>query len=114
MENVLKEAIDYYGVDMQLNVAIEELSELIKELCKYKRGQGCEMHIAEEMADVKIILEELEIIFNNKYRVESWYEDKKERLKWRVTKDSIEKGRGYEAWKKSFGETEEGTAEART
>lgn len=80
MDNVLKEAINLYGVDMQLNVAIEELSELIKELCKHKRGEGSEMHIAEEMADVKIILEELEIIFNNKHRVSIWYEDKVKRL----------------------------------
>lgn len=80
MKDVLKEAIAFYGEDMQLNVAIEELSELIKELCKYKRGEGSQMHIAEEMADVKIILEELEIIFNNKHRVKTWYEDKKKRL----------------------------------
>ena len=109
MENVLKEAIEHYGVDVQIDVAIEELSELIKELCKYKRGMGSDMHIAEEMADVKIILEELEIIFKNKCRVDIWYENKKERLKWRVTKDMIEKGRGYEAWKKSFSESKDGT-----
>ena len=107
VENVLKDAVAVFGEEMQINVAIEELSELIKELCKHKRGCGDKMHIAEEMADVKIILEELEIIFDNSRRVETWYEDKKERLKWQVTKDSIEKGRGYEAWKKAF---EEGVA----
>lgn len=80
MSDVLKDAIKFYGTETQLNVAIEELSELIKELCKHKRGEGNKMHIAEEMADVKIILEELEIIFNNKHRVETWYGDKKKRL----------------------------------
>lgn len=87
MSDVLKKAIDHYGTDCQLTVAIEELSELIKELCKYKRGQGSQMHIAEEMADVKIILEELEIIFNNKYRVKTWYNAKIQRLKERMRKD---------------------------
>lgn len=87
MKGVLKQAINTYGVDTQLNVAIEELSELIKELCKYKRGDGSDMHIAEEMADVKIILEELEIIFDNKYRVVAWYEHKIQRLKDRLRKE---------------------------
>ena len=80
MGNVFKDAIDFFGEDIQIDVAIEELSELIKELCKHKRGCGDKMHIAEEMADVKIILQELEIIFDNKHRVNSWYEDKKKRL----------------------------------
>lgn len=80
MENVLKDAVAVFGEEMQINVAIEELSELIKELCKHKRGCGNEMHIAEEMADVKIILEELEIIFGNSKRVKSWYKDKVMRL----------------------------------
>lgn len=87
MKEVLKRAINTYGVDMQLNVAIEELSELIKELCKYKRGDGSDMHIAEEMADVKIILEELEIIFGNKHRVGVWYDHKIERLNDRMRKE---------------------------
>lgn len=87
MRGILKQAINTYGVDMQLNVAIEELSELIKELCKYKRGDGSDMHIAEEMADVKIILEELEIIFDNRHRVVAWYEHKIQRLKDRMRKE---------------------------
>lgn len=87
MREILEQAINTYGEDMQLDVAIEELSELIKELCKYKRGEGSEMHIAEEMADVKIILEELEVIFKNKHRVETWYENKIERLKARLTEE---------------------------
>ena len=33
----MREIIDFYGEDMQLNICIEELSELIKELCKAKR-----------------------------------------------------------------------------
>ena len=37
MENKLQKIIDYYGIDKQLIVWIEELSELTKELCKYQR-----------------------------------------------------------------------------
>ena len=38
--DVLKEAIKHYGKEEQITVAIEELSELAKELCKAKRGIG--------------------------------------------------------------------------
>ena len=59
----LERAIETYGKDMQLTVAIEELSELIKEICKNKRGADNRDNIIEEMADCYIMLEQLEIIF---------------------------------------------------
>ena len=59
----LEKAIATYGKDMQLNVAIEEFSELIKELCKNKRGRDNRKNIIEEMADCYIMLEQLAIIF---------------------------------------------------
>ena len=60
----LERAIKVYGKDMQLNVAIEELSELIKEICKKKRGEENREAIIEEMADCEIMLSQLQIIFN--------------------------------------------------
>lgn len=87
MINTLEQAIEHYGPDMQINVAIEELSELIKELCKFKRGQGNQVNLAEEMADVKIILKELEIIFNNSELVSVWQEVKIDRLQERIKKE---------------------------
>lgn len=60
----LERAIELYGKDMQLTVAIEELSELIKEICKNKRGADNRANIIDEMADCYIMLEQLEIIFN--------------------------------------------------
>lgn len=59
----LEKAIATYGKDMQLNVAIEEFSELIKEICKHKRGEDNRDNIIEEMADCYIMLMQLEIIF---------------------------------------------------
>ena len=64
----LEKAIETYGKDMQLNVAIEEFSELIKEICKHKRGNDNRENIIEEMADCYIMLEQLEIIFDIDYR----------------------------------------------
>lgn len=62
----LERAIEHYGKDMQLNVAIEEFSELIKEICKYKRGEDNLDNIIEEMADCQIMLAQLRIIFDIK------------------------------------------------
>lgn len=62
----LEKAIETYGKDMQLNVAVEELSELIKEICKNKRGNDNRENIIEEMADCYIMLRQLEIIFGIK------------------------------------------------
>jgi NTP pyrophosphatase (non-canonical NTP hydrolase) len=63
----LEKAIEVYGKDMQLNVAIEEFSELIKEICKHKRGEDNLDNIIEEMADCYIMLTQLEIIFGINY-----------------------------------------------
>ena len=40
MDKTLKKAIDTYGTDMQLTVAVEEFAELTKEICKH--FVGCE------------------------------------------------------------------------
>ena len=61
--STLERAIEIYGKDMQLNVAVEELSELIKEICKNKRGRDNRDNIIEEMADCYIMLEQISIIF---------------------------------------------------
>lgn len=60
---ILEEAIATYGKDMQLTVAIEEFSELIKEICKNKRGKNNICEITEEIADCYIMLKQLTIIF---------------------------------------------------
>ena len=80
MNEVLKAAIAHYGEQMQVVVAIEELSELQKELTKFLRGQADERHINEEMADVEIMLEQLKIIFDNRKPVTHWIGKKLKRL----------------------------------
>lgn len=86
---VVRETVNFYGPDMQLNICIEELSELIKELCKAKRGIPRIDCIAEEMADVKIIMEQLGIIFGNTADVDKWYAKKVVRLKERLETDKM-------------------------
>lgn len=63
----LEKAIATYGVDMQLTVAVEEFSELTKEICKARRGENNLENIIEEVADCYIMLKQLEIIFDIDY-----------------------------------------------
>ena len=64
-ELILQDAIRHYGKEHQLNVAIEKMSELIKEICKYKRYYVNRKEITEEMADVYVMLWQMELIFAN-------------------------------------------------
>ena len=52
---ILGRAISFYGSEIQRVIAIEELSELQKELCKSLRTGADRPHIAEEIADVQIM-----------------------------------------------------------
>lgn len=84
MINVLEQAIKKYGPTMQKTVAIEEMSELIKELVKDIRDMPCKLAIAEEIADVEIMLEQLKIIYEAYEHVESFKISKVNRLYKRI------------------------------
>lgn len=53
-----------YGENSQLNMAIEEMSELTKEICKIIRGKGNIENLTSEIADVEITIEQLKMMFN--------------------------------------------------
>lgn len=61
---VYSDALDVFGGDTQLIVAVEELSECQKEICKVLRGDGDLEHLAEEVADATIMLEQVRIMFD--------------------------------------------------
>lgn len=65
-QDVYKEAILKKGKSHQLIVAIEELSELQKEITKSLRGHLNIDHLIEEIADVQIIIEQLMLMFEVK------------------------------------------------
>lgn len=54
-------AVNVYGKTSQCTVCMEEMAELTKELSKNLRGQDNTAHIAEEIADVEIMLEQLKL-----------------------------------------------------
>ena len=84
---IMRDAIDCYGSDNQLIVACEELSELQKEICKALRGNPSFSAIAEEIADVEIMVEQLKMIFANGCDVAVFKQAKLERLEKRMSKE---------------------------
>lgn len=84
---VLKDAIETYGKQAQVIKAIEELSELQQALAKSLNGYTDISNIAEEIGDCRIMLDQLDYIFD--VENESWkaYDEKLYRLKKRMEND---------------------------
>ena len=61
---VIRQVIDIKGHKHQTIVAIEELSELQKELCKAMRGRDNHKEILEETADATICLLQIREMYN--------------------------------------------------
>ena len=81
---VLQRALDTYGSTLQIAMVFEEMSELQKELCKYLRGKYSPANIAEEIADVEIMLEQMKMLFCCTDEVRNERRRKVERLKERL------------------------------
>ena len=75
--------VDILPADAKFDVVDfkERAEQLIKEICKHKRGNDNLDAIAEELADVEIMCEQLRFIFGFEYRVDEWKKMKLNRLK---------------------------------
>ena len=78
-ERILREAIEHFGREAQRDKAVEEMAELIRALVRDDAD-----NIAEEMADVRIMLGQLEIIYGNRDAVRAEEMRKLRRLKARM------------------------------
>ena len=97
-KNIYWSAIETFGYDLQIAVAIEEMAELTKELCKAQRklfaaemfiGDGeIDNHdeIAEEIADVQIALDEMMWAYGVAEEVQNARKRKLARLEMRIEK----------------------------
>lgn len=84
---ILEAAIDRYGLDAQIDMMIEEMSELAKALLKERRAvhgpggldalKAWEEAIREEIADVQIMLNQMQLVFGD---CADWEIKKLERL----------------------------------
>lgn len=95
--SIYLKAIDHYGSRNQLIKLIEEMDELSKEICKYlvmdpesPKLESEIDHIAEETADVFIMLQQLTLIFPDmEQQFTDWKRLKILRLKSRIEKEEV-------------------------
>lgn len=59
----LQDAILIFGQEKQVEMAIEEMGELLVAMNQYKRGRVGVSAIQEEIADVKIMMNQLALIY---------------------------------------------------
>lgn len=83
-KKIIRDAIQTFGKENQLVVACEEMSELQKEICKQLRGCGNIWNIAEEIADVEIMLMQIKEMNNCYNLVDTYRLIKLERLERRI------------------------------
>lgn len=81
---ILLSALTKFGDQAQTVMVFEEMSELAKELCKNMRGKDNRDAIAEEIADVRIMLDQMEILHDCAASVSRWRESKLHRLSLRL------------------------------
>ena len=82
--SVFQRAIATWGEDAQMKMVLEEMSELQKEICKLWRGKDNRDAIAEEVADVEIMLDQLKLMLDIPYEVEQHRQNKLQRLRERL------------------------------
>ena len=84
---ICQAALETFGKELQVTMAIEEM----RELCKNSRGQENTTHIAEEIADVEIMLQQMVMLFDCAGQVETFRRYKLERLAGRIEEAREEK-----------------------
>ena len=80
VKRAARAAVNMWGAEAQVRKAVEELAELQVELLHYLCGRGDYQHIAEEIADVMIMLEQLRLIYQNENSVNLWLDIKSRKL----------------------------------
>lgn len=85
---IMKKAIKKYGVEKQLLICIEELSELIQAITKMERYPNDETRkndLTEELTDVLICLDYLALIYEiDESKIDEIWSKKLKRLKERM------------------------------
>lgn len=87
MKSKLDTIIGFYGETAQKQMAIEEMSELTKEICKDFRGNGNKKAITEEIADVSVMLDQLRIIYDIRSSDINDVISKKIKRTWRIVSE---------------------------
>ena len=84
---ITKSVVEKFGVNKQIIKAMEECAELIQALSKWllsdgNQGPEIDQHVAEEVADVEIMLYQIKYMFDNFGEVDGYCEEKLKRLEY--------------------------------
>ena len=96
MNEAIRKIADHYGLNAQLNVATEELAELIQAIARFRRVNENDMLelargknlVAEEIADVEVMLAQIKYLMKIDERVEAVAKYKIERQLKRMKKET--------------------------
>lgn len=83
-------AIQKWGAQAQIDKTFEEMGEVQVELCRMLFGRGDKAHLAEEIADVRIMLEQMERLFAIESEVLDRRREKLDRLAKRIGMEVME------------------------
>ena len=87
-KKTLLDAIKAFGTEAQIDMAIEECSELVNALCKFRRGRVGMPEVITEIADVQIMTKQLALMFGEE-AVRNESDRKLERLASRIEQHNI-------------------------
>lgn len=94
-EELYRACIDKWGKGSQIEMCVEECAELIVSIKKLFRKKGNEtlalqdakfINFVSELADVAIMIEQMQIVFHCEERFEQAYKTKIDRLRKRIEK----------------------------
>jgi len=91
-QKICHAALALWGDDAQTLMLFEEMAELQKELCKFAKRKDNIEQIAEEIADVEIMLEQMKIMHNCTNAVAKFRKSKLQQLSVRIRYDSEKLG----------------------
>lgn len=86
--NLLKQAIEEWGSNSQMDMVIEECAELIKAINKFKRSPSAANmnELCGEVADVEIMCQQVRLMVNKDALIDKIKEEKLDRLRARLDK----------------------------
>lgn len=88
LRHVCELAIKFWGLDFQIDMMLEEMSELAQALLKLRRERSDPAAVVEELADCELMLYQMKLSFGEA-AVEKMKEQKLARLKERILGASI-------------------------
>lgn len=79
-DDIYLDAINVWGAQNRISKLFEEMAELTSAICHHMESRDTVEHIAEEIADVRIMMEQIEFLYQVKGTAERIRQEKLDRL----------------------------------